>query len=217
MEKFAVIVSGLVLIASAAHAQPSLCGEGPLCQPPTMQAGASSHKESRLYVGLVWQIADAYKKPDFIIGYRHAKTSVSNKVSGADLSLKLRHDNDRLSLNSTRLMALTGNTQWMGSVGAGYSFADQAPLLTAGLQRGHLRGSVDYAINKSDFKYYIEVNSLRAPEKPLSSGTACPVGTTQVTATAGQDASAVVEGRNITITPDAPQISGGATCVSFPS
>lgn len=174
-----------------------------------------SGKESRFYIGLVWDTSRSARNPDFVIGYQDAKVTSSNDVSGADLSLKLRFEDSTLNMDSVRLMALTGSTDLVGTVGAGYSFFDNSPILTGGLQHGNLRGSIDYDVEGADFSYFFEVNSLLPPKKPLASGAGCPAGTSPVAAVAGQDTSLVFNGSNLTITPQAPQIADGITCVGF--
>jgi hypothetical protein len=215
LTKVSYVLTFISLVGAPAYAQSALCGEGPFCQPPTLQSSNVSGKESRFYIGLVWDTSRSARNPDFVIGYRDAKVTSSNDVTGADLSLKVRLEDSALNMDSVRVMALTGSTDLIGTFGAGYSFADDSAILTGGLQHSHLRGSIDYDVGAADFSYFFEVNSLLPPEKPLASGVGCPADTSPVAAVAGQDTSLVLNGSNLTITPQAPQISDGITCVGF--
>lgn len=208
------IIAGSLLFGFSSFAQVP-CGEGPTCVAPTMQSGFTSNTKSQIYIGLIWDIAEKFSEPKYIIGYRNAKIDSSADVTGQDFNFRFTKKGDGFSVDSLRIMGLFGTNQWMGTLGGGYSFQNNSVLGTIGVQSSIFRGSYDYIVSQGLNKFFIEANTLSELKRPISGGSQCPGGFFPVQAMPDTDTSGVYAGNNYTINTSSSQISGGITCVNL--
>ena len=143
-----------------------------------------SHKEStdtRAYAGLVWTLGKDFKKtPEITLGIRAIKlesgfaftkfwdaTFPVNQPSesvegGLDWSLRINFDNG-VAVDSTRLLYLNGDRDLLGNVGLGYSFAENRPFGTIGVQVPYSRIGVDVALDNGTLitpEFFVELLTL---------------------------------------------------------
>lgn len=144
------------------------------CSTP-VGSGASKRTDKNLYMGLVWSFGQkASKTPDVLIGLRSIEVNSSNKVSGADLSLRLQSAKN-FAPEGVRLSLLGGHRDSLANIGAGYSFSANQALLTGAVQSSHLRVGTDYLLANKTLVPYIELNSLKRI-KPAGTSLTCPSG-----------------------------------------
>lgn len=118
--RFMKVIKGLVFAALFA---PFLAVAGGSVSEPIYQ----SRSDTTGYVGLQWLLGKKQTAmPDVVVGVRNTKTSTSNKVSGADLSLT--YDFSKKELGSLRLGYLDGKCNTLGTVGLGFDFASGGML-----------------------------------------------------------------------------------------
>ncbi|EAV47066.1 hypothetical protein MB2181_03295 [Methylophilales bacterium HTCC2181] len=156
----------------------------------TVLAGAApaeitySHKEStdtRAYAGLVWTLGKDFKKtPELTLGLSAIKqesglaftenwigNSPVNQPSesvegGLDWSLRINFDNG-VAVDSTRLLYLNGDRDLLGNIGLGYSFAENRPFGTIGVQAPYSRIGVDVALDNGTLttpEFFVELLTL---------------------------------------------------------
>ena len=143
-----------------------------------------SHKEStdtRAYAGLVWTLGKDFKKtPELTLGLSAIKqesglafteqwdtTFPVNQPSesvegGLDWSLRINFDNG-VAVDSTRLLYLNGDRDLLGNVGLGYSFAENRPFGTIGVQAPYSRIGVDVALDNGTLttpEFFVELLTL---------------------------------------------------------
>ena len=171
----------------------------------TAHAGAPSsditysHKEStdtRAYAGLVWTLGKDFKKtPELSLGLSAIKqesgyaftdswdtTFPVNQPSesvegGLDWSLRINFDNG-VAVDSTRLLYLNGDRDLLGNVGLGYSFAENLPFGTIGVQAPYSRIGVDVALDNGTLttpEFFVELLTLDKEDR-LIGDYSCSIG-----------------------------------------
>jgi len=141
---------------------------------PTYTWSKTSDTETTAYAGLVWTLGKEFKKtPKLTLGIRAIKketplTTVqvttfetfggtallsdgkpSTKIKGGlDFSARINFDNT-MKVESTRLLYVNGNKDLLGNLGIGYSFVNDRPFGTLGIQAEYSRIGMDVALDNS--------------------------------------------------------------------
>ena len=159
-----------------------------------------SHKEStdtRAYAGLVWTLGKDFKKtPELTLGLSAIKqesgyaftdswdtTFPVNQPSesvegGLDWSLRINFDNG-VAVDSTRLLYLNGDRDLLGNVGLGYSFAENRPFGTIGVQAPYSRIGVDVALDNGTLitpEFFVELLTLDEEDRLIGDYSCVGVG-----------------------------------------
>lgn len=178
---------GIILASGAAIADNPLCvivdqtygvsDIGQCVAPSGSGVGASKRRDNQLYAGLSWSFdKKPSKMPDFVVGLRSVTVSSSDKVQGADFSLRLRYAGD-ISADSIRLSYVGGKRDMLANIGVGYSMSEKSPLLTGAIQGSYLRVGTDFAVGVNKFSPYMDAISLKAPKAVATSQSSCSSGT----------------------------------------
>lgn len=90
------------------------------------------HDETRGYVGLQWITGESsLTKPNVVIGVRQTRTDASDTVTGADVTFS--YSLEKARADALRAGYLNGKCDFVGTVGAGYSFSKATVLGFAGV------------------------------------------------------------------------------------
>jgi hypothetical protein len=134
----------------------------------------TSETETTAYAGLVWTLGKEFKKtPKLTLGIRAIKKETpltivevttfetsggtallsdgkpSTKIKGGlDFSARINFDNT-MKVESTRLLYVNGNKDLLGNLGIGYSFVNDRPFGTLGIQAEYSRIGMDVALDNS--------------------------------------------------------------------
>ena len=133
--------------------------------------------ENRVYAGINWNFG-VRDGATVVLGYRAAKVSSGGHVDGFKAEIGYVLSGAPTGLAEARVKYLNGSRSAQGEVGAGFSFASQAPLVNLGVQGPYINGGVDYLFGKGSLAS-IGVNTLGKAKKPIETAS-CPAGSVLV-------------------------------------
>jgi hypothetical protein len=138
----------------------------------------SSAKDTqiRAYAGLVWVFNNkASIKPDVTVGVQTLRVKSSDSVSGADFNVRFKIE-DGLKPDSNRLSYVGGERNAQGQLGFGYSYSQNSWLTTGAISGPFSKIGTDYLFNKKSFDPFIEINTMKKPDKVNGSSSVNCVG-----------------------------------------
>lgn len=163
-------------LALAASAAVSSAAAGAITPPqgtdPTVTR--TGRQENHVYAGINWNFG-VRDGATVVLGYRGAKVSPGGHVDGFKAEIGYVLSGAPSGLAEARIKYLNGSRSAQGEVGAGFSFASQAPLVNLGVQGPYINGNYDYLFGKGSLGS-IGVNTLGKPRKPTET-MSCPAGT----------------------------------------
>jgi hypothetical protein len=165
---------GLALMSVVPLAGAGTIVPAPGTDPTVVKEG---RHDNRVYVGINWNFG-VRDGATVVVGYRAAKISSSDHVQGVKVEVGYVLGGAPSGLAEARLKYLNGSRSAQGEIGAGFSFASQAPLVNAGVQGPYLNGGVDYLFGKGSLAS-IGVNTLGRAKKATETAT-CPAGSVLV-------------------------------------
>ncbi len=170
-------ILGLLALAAAAAVLPARAGTitPPTGTDPTITR--TGRHENRLYAGVNWNFG-VRDGATVVVGYRGAKIASGGHVDGFKAEIGYVLSGAPSGLAEVRLKYLNGSRSAQGEVGAGFSFASQAPLFNLGVQGPYINGNYDYLFGKGSLGS-IGVNTLGKAKKPIETAT-CPAGSALV-------------------------------------
>lgn len=174
MNRLIRIALALVAAATAVPAGAGATTPPPGSDPTITRTG---RHENRLYAGINWNFG-VRDGATVVVGYRRAKVSSGGHVDGFKAEIGYVLSGAPTGLAEARLKYLSGSRSAQGEVGAGFSFASQAPLVNLGVQGPYINGNYDYLFGKGSLGS-IGVNTLGKPRKPIETAT-CPAGSVLV-------------------------------------
>jgi hypothetical protein len=133
--------------------------------------------ENRVYAGINWNFG-VRDGATVVLGYRAAKVSSGGHVDGFKAEIGYVLSGAPTGLAEARVKYLNGSRSAQGEVGAGFSFASQAPLVNLGVQGPYINGGADYLFGKGSLAS-IGVNTLGKAKKPIETAS-CPAGSVLV-------------------------------------
>lgn len=140
-------------------------GSSGACTSPTtttIVTPAGKRRSDAIFMGINWNFGS--KVPELVVGLRSLKTGVQGRAYGAQLDLILPFLGG-ITFDRVRLMYVGGQRSSLGQLGFGYSFAQQTPLLAAGVQVPNVTFGLDYLF-KGTALPYVGLNSLNRPKLP---------------------------------------------------
>ena len=137
----------------------------------------SGRHENRVYAGINWNFG-VRDGATIVVGYRAAKVSSGGHVDGFKAEIGYVLSGAPTGLAEARVKYLNGSRSAQGEVGAGFSFASQAPLFNLGVQGPYINGNYDYLFGKGSLGS-IGINTLGKARKPTETAT-CPAGSVLV-------------------------------------
>ncbi len=133
--------------------------------------------ENRVYAGINWNFG-VRDGATVVLGYRAAKISSGGHVDGFKAEIGYVLSGAPTGLAEARVKYLNGSRSVQGELGAGFSFASQAPLVNLGVQGPYINGGVDYLFGKGSLAS-IGVDTLGEAKKPTETAT-CAAGSVLV-------------------------------------
>ncbi|MHA6691630.1 hypothetical protein [Devosia sp. A449] len=167
------MVGGLAL-TSPAWAAPAVSGcyagsegnsgfayGGNACSAPTGSAG-SDRWDTTGFIGLSFSIGDGFN-PHLAVGLRHTNVNPSNFVYGGEINASVSLIKG-LEDMQVRLLGIAGDAGTLGvgllgNAGIGWDFGANSLLLNAGLQVPYARFFIDYTVDDSALRAFLEANS----------------------------------------------------------
>jgi hypothetical protein len=163
----------LSALVAAVVAVPALAGKGG--PSPTTTITKKSRQDNKVFVGINWNFG-VREGLTGLVGYRYAKVSTSDRVSGALADLTFPITGATFGIGELHVKGLAGNRSAQGEAGVGYGFQSSAFLLNAGVRAPYVNAGVDYLFSKG-WQPYIGVNSLDKPKAHTEkTTTTCPAG-----------------------------------------
>ena len=116
--------------------------------------------DNGIYAGVNIKFGKNFR-PTFTIGYRDARISQDNQVTGADLSFRIDTHGD----TSLLLKGFDGGSCTQGELGVGYDFAGNSVLFSGGLQSHNGNAGVDYFVGDNSFEGHAGYSSIGCYDK----------------------------------------------------
>jgi hypothetical protein len=128
----------------------------------TPGSAPAGRDETRAYIGLAWQFGpQSPGRPDVVLGIQSVRVKPDDGLTGVDLNARIGLDGRPARI---ALSGLFGNRTAFANLGVGYDFRAGGPIGTVGLQVPRARGGIDIALKTGQFRPYVELNTLDAPE-----------------------------------------------------
>ena len=133
------VISGVTLFGSMT-AWAGACGGGPVIPAPTTSfAGVG---QTTAGIGLRFEFGD--NVPEVVGTVRHTYTDTNNTVTGGLAEVAIPLSDKFHFAPKIRAMGLAGSPSVQGELGIGYDFANQQPLIGAGIQGPYVEGGANY-------------------------------------------------------------------------
>lgn len=175
------IALALVATATGVFAEAGTTTPPPGTDPTITRTG---RHENRVYAGINWNFG-VRDGATLVVGYRGAKVSSGGHVDGFKAEIGWVLSGAPAGLAEARVKYLNGSRSAQGEVGAGFSFASQAPLVNLGVQGPYVNGNYDYLFGKGSLAS-IGVNTLGKAKRPVETSS-CPAGSDLVGGTCAID------------------------------
>ncbi len=123
---------------------------------PFPVATLSGTDDTRVGIGLRFEFGD--NTAQVVGSVRHTYTNTDNNVTGALAELAVPIFPNTNFAPKARAMGLIGNTTVQGELGIGFDFANQQPLIGAGIHGPYVEAGANYLFD-GQFHPYIGVDS----------------------------------------------------------
>lgn len=141
----------------------SLAG-GPVPTTVITPGGSTANYDTKAYVGLNWALGGSLT-PAVVLGANYAKVKSNGDTNGADLAFSFNAF-DGFAPGTLKLSYLNGKDSGQGLIGAGYNFAEAAPVVGMGWRAPYVTAGADMNLHDYGFTPNVTLTTQGAYDAP---------------------------------------------------